>query len=154
MKTIITKLLLTFILLISVILPNISSAQSIALIPESEQSNEDIWNVINEIAEWWKVWDNYNETLKSGDLSLSDQFKTWVMNRDTILDYVSYLAKFLWQLALLVAAIAIIIVWYQKAIAAFGDGGTSSPIIKVVAWLLVIIFAYFIIKLIYSAFIW
>ena len=69
-----------------------------------------------------------------------------------ILDYCVYLAKFLWEVALLVWALALIYLWYEKIWKAIKPE-SSTPFSKVIIWLLVIIFAYAIIKLIWSAFI-
>ncbi len=111
---------------------------------------KNIGNIVEEIWWWGDVRDNYNEEVKN--LSLWQQFSTWVMDWDTILDYVAALAKLLSQLALLIWAIAIIWIWYDKVIQSFW-GASDQPIFKVIKGVLVVIFAYFIVKVIYSAFI-
>lgn len=112
----------------------------------------NVWDVVREISTWGKVWFNYRNKVKEWSLSLWDQFSSWIMSRDTILDYCVYLAKFLWQVALLIWALAIIFLWYQKIA---GSIFTDKPkgLTMVVIWILVVIFAYVIVKLIWSAFI-
>lgn len=128
-----------------------------------EKSNTNIWTTVKNIWEWWKVWEKYKDTaygaeIKSngrtsrpwGKLSLWDQFASWVMTWDTILDYAVYLVKFVWQLALLAGALMIIYYGYKKATEHLKFDGTLW---KVVTWILVISFAYVIVKIIWSMFI-
>lgn len=118
-----------------------------AIIPESEK---DWSNVINDIAQWGSVWDKYNDKANSEEMSLADQIATGVMTWDTLLDYIVYLARFLWQLGLLIAAMVIIYIWYEKAMKVFHFWDTK--ISNVILGILVIAFAYAIIKLFYSFF--
>lgn len=111
----------------------------------------NVWDMVKSIWSWGKVWENYrNEASKQH--TLWEQLSSWVMTWDTILDYCAYLAKFLGEVALLVWALAIIYLWYQKIV---GSIFTEKPkgLTMVVIWILVITFAYVIIKLIWSAFI-
>ena len=123
-------------------------AQDISIIPEWD----NVWNIVREIATWGKVWANYRDKVEHWNLTLWQQFASWIMSWDTILDYCVYLAKFLWEVALLVWALALIYLWYEKIWKAIKPE-SSTPYSKVIIWLLVIIFAYAIIKLIWSAFI-
>jgi len=75
---------------------------------------------------------------------------SWVMTWDTILDYAVYLIKFIGQLALLVWAIMIIYFGYKKATEHIKFNGTLW---KVVVWILIISFAYVIVKIVWSMFV-
>lgn len=85
-----------------------------------------------------------------GSMSVGEQFASGIMTWDTILDYAVYLIKFLWQLALLAGAIMIIYYWYKKSTEHLKFNGTLW---KVVIGILVISFAYVIVKAIWSMFI-
>ncbi len=131
------------------------------VIPESEQSSSSIGDTVKSIWVWGEVIDNYknkaywtkiewSNVRAWSDMSLWDQFASGVMTWDTILDYAVYLVKFIWQLALLVWALMIIYLWYKKATEHIKFNGTIG---KVVIWILVISFAYVIVKIIWSMFI-
>lgn len=144
------KLFKRFIIgiLFTVFALNVSSADDdISIIPES---NWNAASIVENINQWWKVREKYKEQSKT-DMSLWDQFATWVMTWDTILDYCVYLIKFLWELALFVWAAAIIYIWYKKAVENLEFW--KSPLWHVVIWIVVVICAYVIVKLLWSAFI-
>lgn len=123
-----------------------------AIIPENETGASNLWDTVNYVSQkWWEVRDRYNE--KAESLSLWDQFATGIMTRDTLLDYATYLVRFIGQVALFVAALAIIYFWYKKATTIFTEGWQSSTLVKIITWLLVVIFAYVIVKTIVSMFI-
>lgn len=126
------------------------AADDIAIIPEWETSIAA--EKVEKVSSGWKVWKMYRDVVENDDLSLWDQLASGIMSRDTILDYCAYLAKFIWELALLAWAVAIIFIWYNKITK---NIFWESPkwLTLVIVWLLVIIFAYAIIKLIWSAFI-
>ncbi len=126
-------------------------------------TNSNVWQMVNNVREGWKVWEKYkdaaygpettsnNKRVRPGwNLSLWDQFATGIMTWDTILDYVVYLVKFLWQLALLSWSLMLIYYGYKKATEHLKFNGV---IWKVVIWILVISFAYVIVKIIWSMFI-
>ena len=74
------------------------------------------WNkvatAVTEIRSGWHVRDVYKEKANS-NMTLWDQFASWIMTRDTILDYAAYLMKFISQLALLSGAVMFIIYIFQ-----------------------------------------
>ena len=123
-------------------------AKTISIIPKWD----NVWDIVRSISTWGKVWSNYRDTVKDWWLTPWQQFASWIMSWDTILDYCVYLAKFLWQVALLVWALALIYLWYNKI---WKSIKPESPkeISKIIVWILVIIFAYVIVKIIWSAFI-
>ena len=142
------KLLKIFVIVFMWVCFSFVWAQDLSIIPEWD----DVWNIVREIATWGKVWSNYRDKVEHWNLTLWQQFASWIMSWDTILDYCVYLAKFLWEVALLVWALALIYLWYEKIWKAIKPE-SSTPFSKVIVWILVIIFAYAIIKLIWSAFI-
>jgi hypothetical protein len=130
------------------------AADDIAIIPEWNAS----WNTtvaaekVKEVSSWWNVWKIYRKIVDEENMSVWDQLASGIMNWDTILNYSVYIAKFLWEIALLAWAVAIIFLWYKRITKnIFWD--TPKWILLVIIWLLIIIFAYAIIKLIWSAFI-
>jgi len=127
---------------------NTTNAQ-FEVIPES---NGSVWKTVNDIAVWGKVWEKYREASENENLTLWDQLASGVMTWDTILDYAVYLVKFIWQLALLVWALGIIYYGYVKATEHLkGSGGWKLG--KVILGILVISFAYVIVKMIWSMFV-
>ncbi len=122
----------------------------ISIIPKWDTTNAA--QKVEQVSSGWKVWETYRDIVDNGDLSLGDQLASWIMSRDTILDYCVYLAKFLWELALLLWAMAIIFMWYKRIFRNLKPQ-SDNPLWKIILWLLIIIFAYAIVKLIWSAFI-
>ena len=103
------------------------------------------------VSQWGKVWENYRNTVENWNLTLWQQLSSWIMSWDTILDYCVYLVRFLGEVALLAWAVAIIFLWYKRITKnIFMD---TPPFLKVIIWILVVISAYVIVKLIWSAFI-
>jgi len=131
---------------------SVASAQEpgISIIP-GWWSN-DVWELVSHVWQWGHVWEIYNDTLKTHNLSLAEKFASGIMDWDTILDYCVYLVKFLWQIALLIWAVAIIYLWYKRIVKNIVPEN-SSGFGKIILWLVVVIFAYVIVKLIWSAFI-
>lgn len=107
---------------------------------------------VEKVSSGWKVWDIYKDIVKNDNMSMADQIRSWIMGWDTILDYCAYLARFLGEVALLVWALAIIFLWYKRITKnVFWE--SPKGLTMVIIWLLVIIFAYVIIKIIWFAFI-
>ncbi len=122
-----------------------------SIIPKSEWLDG---NEIKDIAVGGSVWDKYNEKAKNigeGDTGTADQIQSGIMTWDTILNYIVYLAKFIGELGLLIAALVLIYMWYDRAVKVFLF--SNSKISSVIKGLLVIIWAYLIVMLVYNAFI-
>lgn len=150
--TIIVILLFWFTLL-----PNISFADEggdlnvdwFNILPEIEDDNlpalqtkiERIWS------EWWHVWDHYND---EADL-LSDntewQLATWIMNRDTIMNYLVFIVQFLSQLWLVVWTVFIMYAWYKYMISIiYWKWSPSGTLSNAIIWVIIVIFSYAIMK--------
>ena len=122
-----------------------------SLIP-TEEGWSNVWDYVSWVSVPWHVLEKQRDLIKSWNLSMSDQINSWIMSRDTILDYCVYLVKFLWEVALLAWAVAIIFLWYKRITKnVFWE--SPKGLVMVVIWILVVIFAYVIVKLLWSAFI-
>lgn len=142
------------------ILPNITNAgddeipiDGFNIIPELESWEvEEIWRNVEEI--WknpWKVWDKYNEIAASDNFTTSQQLSSWIMNRDTILNYLTFIIKFLSQLWLLVWTIFIMIAWYKYVVSLFNWWKVPSESVKnAIIWIIIVIFSYAIMRILTS----
>ena len=107
---------------------------------------------VSGVSVWWEVMARQRDLIRGWEMTLWDQLATGIIGRDAILDYCVYLVKFLWELALLTWALAIIFLWYKRITKnVFWE--SPKGLTMVVVWILVVIFAYVIVKLIWSAFI-
>lgn len=142
------------------VLPNITNAgddeipiDGFNIIPELESWEvEEVSAKVEEI--WkkpWKVWDKYNEIAASEWFSTSQQLSSWIMNRDTILNYLTFIIKFLSQLWLLVWTVFIMIAWYKYIISLFNWWKVPSESIKnAIIWIIIVIFSYAIMRILTS----
>jgi len=131
-------------------------AQNLQIIPETKDKTiwekvQDIWN------EWWKVWDKYNQQAAKyqEDWDLWAQMASWVFTRDTLLDYLAYLIKFLSEVGIFVWACFIVYAWYLYATSIFKSEAISkwkTAIKNAIIWVIVITFSYAIMKAITAAF--
>lgn len=108
-------------------------------ITETNDKIKKIWE------EWWKVNENYVATAK--ELKLPQQLNSWIMNWDTILDYLAYIVKFLSQLWLVVWVVFIMYAWYKYMVSVFTWWKPSSKAVKnAIIWVIIVIFSYAIMK--------
>lgn len=140
------KFLLLIVSIFTIFGITFAQQASLEIIPKWSNPGQ----TVEQIASGWNVWKIYREKA-DGSMSLWDQFATGVMTWDTILDYAVYIMKFLWQLALLIGAVMLIYFWYQKSIAS--NKWTSTALLHLIIWILVVIFAYVIIRTIWYMFI-
>lgn len=108
------------------------------------------WEIVNKIwtSDWWKTTliQRYNEAAswidKEGDLGKA--FQTGVMSRNTLLNYVVYLMRFLNQIGLLIWACMILYAGYLFATTIFGwDPNKGKNAIKnAIIGVLIIVFSY------------
>ena len=121
------------------------------IIPElNEEEIGEINEKIKRIwSEWWHVWDHYND--EASQLSTSKQIASWIMNRDTIMNYLIFVVQFLSQLWLVVWAVFIIYAWYNYMLSVFKWWQTPTTTIKnAILWVLVVIFSYAIMRVLTS----
>jgi len=146
------KKILLMIMCIFTLLSSFARAQqtNVELLPEW---NEDkVIEYVSWVSVWWEVMERQKDLVKNGNMSMADQIRSWIMGWDTILDYCAYLARFLWEVALLVWALAIIFLWYKRITKnVFWEA--PKGLTMIIIWLLVVIFAYVIVKLLWYSFI-
>lgn len=147
---------ITFITLNVTILPLFTLAQNeeievdwFNILPElSEKEITDVNQKITEIWQtWWNVWEKYNEIANSWNFTTSQQIASWIMNRDTIMNYLVFIVKFLSQLWLVVWTWFIIYAWYKYMLSVFNGWKVPSETIKnAIIWVIIVIFSYAIMK--------
>jgi hypothetical protein len=126
------------------------------IIPELKQDEiSDVNEKIETIwSEWWKVREKYNETASSPGFTTSKQVASWIMNWDTIMNYLVFIVQFLSQLGLVVWAGFIIYAGYKYMASSFSWGKVpSSTVTNAIIWILIVIFSYAIMKIL-TSFIW
>lgn len=100
----------------------------------------------------WKVRDNYNKA--ASWLTTSEQVASWIMNRNTLLNYLTFVVEFLSQLWLLVWAGFIMYAWYKYMLSIFNWGKTPSSTLKnAIIWVIIVIFSYAIMRF-FTSIIW
>lgn len=151
------KFLLAIMVYTAVLLPISTFAQTpndFEIIPKStDQSTVDaavsgVWS------QGWNVRNNYN-TQAEKLTSVGDQLASGILTRDTLLNYVVYLVRFLSQIGLVIGVLMIIYAGYLYASSVFNPANMSkgkSAITNAIIGVLVVAFSYAIIKLLTSAF--
>lgn len=100
-------------------------------------------------SEWWHVWDHYND--EADRLTTKEQVASWIMNWDTIMNYLVFIVQFLSQLGLVVWAGFIIYAGYKYMASSFSWGKVpSSTVTNAIIWILIVIFSYAIMKILTS----
>ena len=141
------------------IIPIYSSAQQASndfeIIPKASSGGKVVNAVISVGQTWGDVRKTYNQ--KAADLSgsVGDQIASWIMTRDTLLNYVVYLVRFLSQIGIFIGVMMIIYAGYMYASSIFNAWNMSkgkAAITNAIIGVLVIAFSYAIMKLLTSAF--
>ena len=116
-------------------------------IVEANKKIEAIWT------SWWHVMENYRDAAE--ELTVKQQVATWIMNRDTITQYLIFVVKFLSQLWLVVWTIFIIYAGYKYMVSVFvgGKWATKDTILNAIIWVTIVIFSYAIMRIL-TSFIW
>ena len=112
---------------------------------EAEQAVTEVWQTGH------KVWETYNQ--KASELKTSQQIATWIMNRDTIMNYLVFIVQFLSQLWLTVWVWFIMFAWYKYIISVFDWWKTDwakPAIINAIIWVIIVIFSYAIMRILTS----
>lgn len=146
-----------------IFIPTITTADSnelevdwFEIMPKLEP--DEIADVNTKIKQIWeapgKVREKYNETANSSGFTTSKQIASWIMNRDTIMNYIVFIVKFLSQLWLLVWAWFIMYAWYKYMLSVFNWWKTGSSTLKnAIIWVIIVIFSYAIMR-IFTSIIW
>lgn len=128
-------------------------ADNFEIIPKAENETK-IEKAVEDVgSKWWRVWEMYNDEATKMDKEVGNQLASGIMTRDTLLDYVVYLVRFLSQLGLFIGWVMIIYAWYLYATSIFGweDSKSNKVILNAVIGILVIAFSYAIMKLLTSS---
>ena len=141
-----------------IVLPHNTIAEDINvewfnIIPELTETQLDEANTrINRIWEtWWKVMERYREEAEKLKDKPSQQIAQWIMDWDTIMNYLVFVVKFLSQLWLAVWVIFIMYAWYKYMLSIFNWWKTpSSTLLNAIIWVVIIIFSYAIMKILTS----
>ena len=119
-----------------------SQTQTTKYVEQVSQSNGSVRDTYNEIA--------YGKL----DNNVGAQLWSWIITRDTILDYLVYLIRFMSQIWLVIGAASIIYTWYQFAAYSFSwQQPKKELIVSAIEWVLIIAFSYAIIRIVTEAFI-
>lgn len=126
------------------------------ILPKAES---DLWTIHQNIIknqQWKHVRDIYNEKA-NGELAGADkvdeQLATWIMTRDTILDYAVLLLRFLSQVGLMIGGIMIVYAGYRYILNVLEAAEPDPSLIKnAIIGIMVIIFSYAIMRILTRAF--
>ena len=117
-------------------------------ISELNTDIQDIWSV------WWHVWDTYNKAADAmWQAGRTDkQIASWIMNWDTIMNYLVFIVQFLSQLWLVVWALFIMYAGYKYITSVLFQWKWADKTIisNAIIWILVVIFSYAIMKILTS----
>lgn len=119
------------------------------ILPELTQDQIDEINAkIDYIWEKWKeVQRRYYES--STKLTAAQQIDSWIMNWDTIMNYLVFIVQFLSQLGLVVWAGFIIYAGYSYMSSSFSGwkvGKGKTAITNAIIWIIIVIFSYAIMR--------
>jgi len=130
---------------------NAQSIDWIQIIPELEDEElSEVQQAVDKVWQtWWSVMDTYK--IEASHLTTEQQLASWIMNRDTIVNYLVYVIKFLSQLWIVVGVVFIMYAWYKYMISVFAWWKTPSTTIKnAIIWVIIVIFSYAIMKVLTS----
>jgi hypothetical protein len=141
---------------INIALPTfaIDAGSNFEIVPQAdswgkvEQAVEKVWS------QWGHVRDTYNEQASGMAGEVGNQLASGIMTRDTLLDYVVYLVRFLSQVGLLIGGLMVIYAGYLYATTIFGWWDATKwkkAITNAIIGILVIAFSYAIMKALTSA---
>ncbi len=125
------------------------------VVPEAEDSSK-VQGAVNDVgSKWGSVREKYNQQADKMEGEIGNQMASGIMTRDTLLDYVVYLVRFLSQIGIVIGVVMIIYAGYLYATSVFNPSGISkgkSAITNAIIGVLVVAFSYAIMKLLTSAF--
>lgn len=150
------KSILIWFILWTIVLPSFGIAQNnFEIIPASKNPSKVVEAVESVGKTWWSVRDTYNNKANSLSWSVGDQLASGIMTRETLLDYIVYLVRFLSQIGLVIGVAMIIYAGYLYATSIFSASNMSkgkSALTNAIIGVVVIAFSYAIMKILTSAF--
>lgn len=115
-------------------------------IKEWDEAYAEIWNT------WWKVMDTYRRI--ANETPPKKQFARWIMNRDTLMNYLVFVVQFLSQLWLVVWWWFIMYAGYKYMISVFEWWKAPTSTLKnAIIGIIIIIFSYAIMRT-FTSIIW
>jgi hypothetical protein len=100
---------------------------------------QDIWNKPT------KVQDEIRK--KANSYTTAQCFNSWIMNRNCIMNYITFVIKFLSQFWLVVWTGFIMYAGYKYMTSVFNSNRTSPEIVKnAIIWVIIVVFSYAIMK--------
>lgn len=117
------------------------------IIPKiKEESVKRIQDATTEIwKSWWSVMETYKE--KAANLTTAEQLNSWIMTRDTIMNYLVFVIKFLSQIWLVIWAWFIMFAGYKYMTSIITwSSADKSMIPNAIIWVIIVIFSYAIMK--------
>ena len=117
------------------------------IMPELTQGEVGIVNekITRIWSEWWQVWKHYTD--EAEQLTTSQQIASWIMNWDTILNYLVFVVQFLSQLWLVVGVVFIMYAGYGYMLSVFKGWKVPTETVKnAIIWVIIVIFSYAIMK--------
>jgi len=156
MKKILIWFFITCIFGINILLPVLAQdTNDFEIIPQASSGGK-VEKAVNSV---WQTWGNvrnaYNEQASGLKKNIGDQLASGIMTRDTLLDYVVYLVRFISQLGIVIWVVMIIYAGYMYASSVFSPSNMSkgkAALTNAIIGVLVIAFSYAIMKLLTSAF--
>ncbi len=111
-----------------------------------QEATEAIWKT------WWSVMETYKAKAKT--LTKEEQINSWIMTRDTIIDYLIFVIKFLSQIWLVIWAGFIMYAGYKYMVNVFTWNSIDKSMVpNAIIWVIIIVFSYAIMKT-FTSFVW
>jgi len=130
-------------------------ANNFFIIPEVTSGGQVARDVEDVGSKAGNVTNRYREISEMTGRSVGDQLASGIMSRDTLLDYLVYLIRFVSQLGILIGAIRIILAWYKYAVAVFNGAnaeGANDNIKSAITGVAIIALSYGFMKILTNAF--
>lgn len=156
MKKTFIWLFITFLFGFNVLMPTLAqTSNDFEIIPKASSGGK-VEAAVEAVGEkWWSVRDTYDKKATEMKNNVGDQIASGIMTRNTLLDYIVYIVRFLSQIGLVIGVIMIIYAGYLYASSVFSASNMSkgkSAITNAIIGVLVIAFSYAIMKILTSAF--
>lgn len=156
MKKTFIWLFITFLFGLNVLMPTLAqTSNDFEIIPKASSGGK-VEAAVEAVGEtWWSVRDTYDKKATEMKNNVGDQIASGIMTRNTLLDYIVYIVRFLSQIGLVIGVIMIIYAGYLYASSVFSASNMSkgkSAITNAIIGVLVIAFSYAIMKILTSAF--
>lgn len=142
------------------IIPKWSDYVGTWIIENWETRAKTTLDAVKRVAEPWSwdanttLWERYNDEAENMRNDVWQQFATWIMNWDTLINYTVYLVRFLSQISLVIWAAMFIYAGYTYAMWVFNWHASkwTEYIKSAIIWIVVVIFSYAIIRILTLAF--